>query len=71
MGRSKQPTRVITIEFEYKGRKVNVRQSTNYKTTLSAVKKLFKDLHSVSDDRIAFSSIVEDGEDATEITPDK
>ncbi|KAG8790687.1 hypothetical protein FRC12_011307 [Ceratobasidium sp. 428] len=71
MGRTKQSVPVPKIEFEYKGRKAKVRQSGNYKITLSAVKKEFKGLHTASDDRIAFSSIVEGDNDTTEITSDK
>ncbi|KAG8693223.1 hypothetical protein FRC09_010652 [Ceratobasidium sp. 395] len=74
MGRTKQSApapKVAAIEFEYKGRKAKLRRSVDYKITLSAVKKEFKDLHTASDDRIAFSSIVEGDDDSTEITCDK
>ncbi|QRV95196.1 ubiquitin-like Rad60 SUMO-like protein [Ceratobasidium sp. AG-Ba] len=48
------------IAAEYVGRKVAVRRSPNYDTTLSLVKEAFKPLGSVDSERISISAFVEE-----------
>ncbi|QRV81624.1 hypothetical protein RhiJN_09639 [Ceratobasidium sp. AG-Ba] len=49
-----------TIKFTYDGKDALVRRSRNYEVTLSAVKKAFKGLRSVSNQRITLVSFDED-----------
>ncbi|KAG9082134.1 hypothetical protein FRC07_014298, partial [Ceratobasidium sp. 392] len=60
----------MTIEIEYKGRKTSVRRSRDYKILVSAIKKEFKDLRTIPDDRISLSAVLEGQDDPVELTDD-
>ncbi|KAG9120145.1 hypothetical protein FRC07_004492 [Ceratobasidium sp. 392] len=59
-----------TIQVEYKGRKASVRRSGNYEIMVSTIKKEFKNLRTVSNDRISLSAVLEGQNDPVEVTDD-
>ncbi|QRV96065.1 ubiquitin family protein [Ceratobasidium sp. AG-Ba] len=58
------------ISVEYSGRKVAIRRSSSYYTTIELIKKAFLPLNSVSPQRISICAFVEELDDTLEISED-